>query len=103
VDEKKFNVEEAVALVETGFDEVLPFVQTIVSAVTAGNSWGNVLRRYLIGESIRIRVDFGGDAGVFCYPQSTPANTYFALLPNAWSWSSLVAQRFTSLQPVVSR
>jgi hypothetical protein len=30
---------------------VLPFVQTVVSAVTAGNSWGNVLRRYLIGLS----------------------------------------------------
>ncbi len=68
VDEKRFSVEEAVALVETGFDEVLPFVQTVVSAVTAGNSWGNVLRRYLIGESIRIRVGLGGDAGVFCYP-----------------------------------
>jgi len=68
VDEKRFSVEEAVALVGTGFGEVLPFIQTVVSAVTLGNSWGNVLRRYLIGESIRIRVGLGGDAGVFCYP-----------------------------------
>jgi hypothetical protein len=65
VDGNKLSVEEAVALVETGFGEVLPFVQTVVSAVSDGNSWDNVLRRYLSGESIRIRVGISADAGVF--------------------------------------
>jgi hypothetical protein len=68
VDEKRFSVEEAVAAAGTDFGKAPPLVQPIVSSVTAGNSWANVLRRYLIGESIRICVAIGGDAGVFWYP-----------------------------------
>jgi len=68
VDEKRFSAEEAVAAAGTGLNTAPPLLQGIVSSVTAGNSWANVLRRYLIGESIRISVAVGGNAGVFLYP-----------------------------------
>jgi hypothetical protein len=68
VDEKRFSVEEAVAVAGTGFGKASPLLQPVVSSVTAGNGWANVLRRYLNGESIRISVAVGGDAGVFLYP-----------------------------------
>jgi hypothetical protein len=68
VDEKRFTAEEALAAVETGFAKAPPRLQPVVSAVTAGNCWANVLRRYLIGESVRICVTVGSDAGVFWYP-----------------------------------
>jgi hypothetical protein len=69
VDEKRFSVEEAVAAAGTDFGKAPPpLLQPVVSSVTAGNSWANVLRRYLIGESIRICIAVGGDAGVYWYP-----------------------------------
>lgn len=68
VDEKRFSVEEAAAAAGTDFGKAPPLLQPVVSSVTAGNSWANVLRRYLIGESIRICVAVGGDAGVYWYP-----------------------------------
>jgi hypothetical protein len=68
VDEKRFSVEEAVAAAGTDFGKAPPALQPVVSSLTAGNSWANVLRRYLIGESIRICVAVGSDAGVFWYP-----------------------------------
>jgi hypothetical protein len=68
VDEKRFSVEEALAAVATGFARAPPLLQPVVSALTAGNCWANVLRRYLIGESVRICLGLGSDAGVFWYP-----------------------------------
>jgi hypothetical protein len=68
VDEKRFSLEEAVSASGTDFGKAPRLVQPIVFSVTAGKSWANVLRRYLVGESIRICVAVGGDAGVFWYP-----------------------------------
>lgn len=68
VDEKRFSVEEAVAAAGTDFGKAPTLLQPVVSSVTAGNSWANVLRRYLIGEPIRICLTVGADAGVFWYP-----------------------------------
>lgn len=65
---KKVHLRRGGAASGTGFGKALPLLQPIVSLVTAGNSWANVLRRYLIGESIRICVAVGSDAGVFLYP-----------------------------------
>jgi hypothetical protein len=68
VDEKRFSVEEALAIAGMDFVKAPTLLQPVVSAVTAGNCWANVLRRYLIGESVRICVAVGSDAGVFWYP-----------------------------------
>jgi hypothetical protein len=68
VDEKRFSVEEAFAAAGIDLGKAPTLLQPVVSSVTGGNSWANVLRRYLIGESIRICVAVGSDAGVFWYP-----------------------------------